>query len=187
MGKKISIDSATMMNKVFEVIEAKNIFNIPYNKINIITHPKSYIHSIVELNNGLIKFLAHNPDMKIPIINSIYENKKVVLSKAINFKILNNLNFRKINHTQFPFVKILNKLPSYNSLYETAIITTNDFYVNLFLNKKIDYLSMLSSIKKILNHKNLIKYKKIRVNNVSQVVNFREELSSKLQNLVYKN
>ena len=187
MGKKISIDSATMMNKVFEVIEAKNIFNIPYNKINIITHPKSYIHSIVELNNGLIKFLGHNPDMKIPIINSIYENKKTILSKAINFKILNNLNFRKINHTQFPFVKILNKLPSYNSLYETAIITTNDFYVNLFLNKKIDYLSMLSSIKKILNHKNLIKYKKIRVKNVSQVVNFREELSSKLQNLVYKN
>jgi 1-deoxy-D-xylulose-5-phosphate reductoisomerase len=187
MGKKISIDSATMMNKVFEVIEAKNIFNIPYNKINIITHPKSYIHSIVELNNGLIKFLAHNPDMKIPIINSIYENKKTILSNVINFKILNNLNFRKINHTQFPFVKILNKLPSYNSLYETAIITTNDFYVNLFLNKKIDYLSMLASIKKILNHKNLIKYKKIRVKNVSQVVNFREELSSKLQNLVYKN
>ena len=55
MGKKISIDSATMMNKVFEVIEAKNIFNIPYKKIEILIHPKSYIHAIIKFKNGLIK------------------------------------------------------------------------------------------------------------------------------------
>ena len=187
MGKKISIDSATMMNKVFEVIEAKNIFNIPYNKINIITHPKSYIHAIVEFNNGLIKFLAHTPDMKIPIINSIYENKRKISSNKINLEILNNLNLRKINPSQFPLIKILNKLPSYNSLYETAIITINDFYVNLFLNKEIDYSNMVINIKKNLNHKNLIKYKKIRIKNVHQIVNFSKELSFKLKKLVYKN
>jgi 1-deoxy-D-xylulose-5-phosphate reductoisomerase len=77
MGKKISIDSATMMNKVFEVIEAKNIFSISYKKIKIITHPKSYIHSIVKEHNGLIKILIHEPNMMIPIHNSIYlDNKK---------------------------------------------------------------------------------------------------------------
>ena len=58
MGKKISIDSATLMNKVFEVIEARNIFNIPYNKIKILIHPKSFIHSIIEFKNGLIKVLV---------------------------------------------------------------------------------------------------------------------------------
>ena len=73
MGKKITIDSATLMNKVFEVIEAKNIFNITYKKISILTHPKSYIHAIVKFKNGLTKILAHDPDMKIPIYNSLYK------------------------------------------------------------------------------------------------------------------
>ena len=75
MGKKITIDSATLMNKVFEVIEAKNIFNINYKKISILTHPKSYIHAIVKFKNGIIKILIHEPDMKIPILNSIYQKK----------------------------------------------------------------------------------------------------------------
>ena len=58
MGKKITIDSATMMNKVFEVIEAKKIFNIDYNKISILTHPKSYVHAIIKFNNGLTKIFS---------------------------------------------------------------------------------------------------------------------------------
>ena len=60
MGKKISIDSATMMNKVFEIIEAKKIFNIPYKKLEILIHPKSYVHAIIKFNNGLIKIIAHD-------------------------------------------------------------------------------------------------------------------------------
>ena len=71
MGNKISIDSCTMMNKVFEVIEAKHLFNIPYEKISILTHPDSYIHAIVKFKNGLIKIMAHDTTMKIPIFNSI--------------------------------------------------------------------------------------------------------------------
>ena len=74
MGKKISIDSATMVNKVFEVIEAKNIFSFDYNKISILTHPKSYVHTIIKFKNGLTKLLLHDPDMKIPIYNSIYSS-----------------------------------------------------------------------------------------------------------------
>ena len=57
MGKKITIDSATLMNKVFEVIEAKNIFNIDYDKISILTHPKSYLHAIVNFKNGLVQII----------------------------------------------------------------------------------------------------------------------------------
>ena len=72
MGKKISIDSATLMNKVFEVIEAKNIFNLSYKDISILTHPKSYVHAIVKFKNGLTKILVHDPDMKILIQNSLY-------------------------------------------------------------------------------------------------------------------
>ena len=73
-GKKISVDSATMINKVYEVIEAKNIFNLPYNKINILIHPNSYVHALLKFNNGLIKIVVHDTTMKIPIFNTLYNN-----------------------------------------------------------------------------------------------------------------
>ena len=76
MGKKISIDSATLMNKVFEVIEAQRIFNIERRKFKILIHPNSYVHAIIKFNNGLVKFLAHDTSMIIPIFNSIYFKKK---------------------------------------------------------------------------------------------------------------
>ena len=87
MGKKITIDSATLMNKVFEVIEAKNIFNLDYSKILILTHPKSYLHAITKFKNGLTKLLLHDPDMKIPIYNSIYSsNTKSIKTHSLNLK-----------------------------------------------------------------------------------------------------
>ena len=76
MGKKITIDSATMMNKIFEVIEAKKIFNIESKKLEVIIHPKSHIHAIVHFKTGLTKFLAHETTMEIPIINSLYKNNE---------------------------------------------------------------------------------------------------------------
>ena len=81
MGKKISVDSSTMINKVYEVIEAKNIFNIPYKSIKIIIHPNSYIHGIIKFKNGLIKLIAHDTTMKIPIFNTLYFNqcKKIMI------------------------------------------------------------------------------------------------------------
>ncbi|MBT7095066.1 MAG: 1-deoxy-D-xylulose-5-phosphate reductoisomerase, partial [Bacteroidetes bacterium] len=70
MGDKITIDSATMMNKVFEIIEAKKIFDLSYKQLEILIHPKSYLHAIVKFNNGLSKLLVHDTNMTIPIFNS---------------------------------------------------------------------------------------------------------------------
>ena len=72
-GKKNTIESATMMNKLFEVIEAQKLFNIPDSKIEIIVHPESLVHAIVKLNNGLIKFIYHETSMIIPLANAIFE------------------------------------------------------------------------------------------------------------------
>ena len=72
MGKKISIDSSTLMNKVFEVIEAQRIFKLPISKFKILIHPKSYLHSIVKFHDGTTKFLIHDTNMIIPIFNSLY-------------------------------------------------------------------------------------------------------------------
>ena len=177
MGKKISIDSATMMNKVFEVIEAKNIFNLNYNQISILIHPKSYVHSLIEFKNGLIKIIAHKPVMTIPIKNSLYSYDVKLINKPMNLETLNNLNLRYINSSQFPLVKILNKLPKFNSLYETALVCINDFFVNLFLKKKINFDELINNINKFAFKKEILRFRKIPVKNVDQINKFRNNLS----------
>jgi len=128
MGKKISIDSATLINKVFEVIEAKKIFNLNLKKFEILLHPDSYVHAIVKFKNGLTKILLHDTDMKIPIFNSIYFNKKKnYKSKSLDFKKVNNFNFKKANSKQFMSINILKKFKQFkNSLYETVLVSAND-------------------------------------------------------------
>jgi 1-deoxy-D-xylulose-5-phosphate reductoisomerase len=182
MGKKISVDSCSMMNKVFEVIEAKNIFNISYKKISILIHPKSYIHSLVKFNNGQIKFLAHEPDMKIPIHNSLYMNNyKYIKTKNINIDILNNLKFSQINHKDFPLIKILNKLPMFNSLYETILVTINDYFVTKFLEGEINYISMLDLIYEYSKLKAFNKFKNLPVKNLYDIKQARQFAFSKFR------
>jgi 1-deoxy-D-xylulose-5-phosphate reductoisomerase len=170
MGKKITIDSSTMMNKVFEIIEAKNIFNIPYEKISILTHPNSYVHAIIQFENGLTKMLIHETDMTIPIFNSIYQNKKkIYTNKDLNIELLNSLDFKKINKKIFPLINILKILPNKNSLYETALITINDFFVNKFLEGRISYNFMVKSIYKNANSHEFKKLRNIKVKNLTQI------------------
>mgnify|MGYP001321297136 CR=1 FL=1 len=184
MGKKITIDSATLMNKVFEVIEAKNIFNIDYDKISILTHPKSYLHAIVNFKNGLVKLLMHEPDMKIPILNSIYDSiLKDNSSKSINLEIINNLNLKPIDLEKFPLVKILKNLPKNNSLYETVLITVNDFFVYKFLEKKIDFNKLIKFISIFSSLKEFQKYKRIRPKNAHEIYKLRDYVSLKLSSL----
>ena len=184
MGKKITIDSATLMNKVFEVIEAKNIFDIGYDKISILTHPKSYVHTIIKFKNGLSKFLIHEPDMTIPIYNSIYfEKSKNIKSSPLDFKTLNNLNLNKVEKNKFPLVKILDKLPKYPSLFETVLITTNDYLVYKFLDRKINFQDLTKLINKVSNLKEFQKFKKIKPRNIKQIYNLRDYVHLKLNAL----
>ena len=184
MGKKITIDSATLMNKVFEVIEAKNIFNLSYNRISILTHPSSYIHAILKFKNGLSKFLIHEPDMKIPIHNSIYQNpNKNIKSKSLNFNILNNLSLKKVDEIKFPLVRLLKKMPKQTSLFETILITVNDYLVYKFLDEKITFQNLTKLIYKISNMREFNKYKKIKPKNVDDIYRLRDYVSLKLSTL----
>ena len=184
MGKKITIDSATLMNKLFEVIEAKNIFNLSYDKISILTHPKSYIHAIIKFKNGLNKMLIHDPDMKIPIYNSLYfPNINDYKNLNLNLDILNDLNLKKVDTKKFPLVRLLKKLPNSPSLYETVLITINDYFVYKFLDKKINYKKLISNIYKISNLKGFKKYKKIKPKNVKEIYNLRDYVHLKLDTL----
>ena len=94
MGKKISIDSSTLMNKLFEVAEAEKLFNIPNNKLRILIHPESLVHAIVEFNNGLKKFIYHDTSMVIPLANAIFENN---LNIEDFLKLKKKLYFKKLN------------------------------------------------------------------------------------------
>ena len=184
MGKKITIDSSTLMNKVFEVIEAKNIFNLDYNKISILTHPKSYLHAITKFKNGLTKILLHDPDMKIPIYNSIYSSDiKSIKTHSLNLKILNNLELKEVDKKKFPLVKLLKKLPNSPSLFETVLITVNDYLVFKFLDKKINFQKLTKLIYKISNLKEFQKYKKIMPRNIKQIYNLRDYVHLKLNTL----
>jgi len=184
MGKKISIDSSTMMNKVFEVIEAKNIFNLKYNNIKILIHPKSYVHTILKLTNGLIKILVHDPNMKIPIFNSLYLNQnKKIISKNLDLSLLNDLELSIPSIKQFPLIKILSHLPEFNSLYETALITINDFFVYKFLEKKITFFLLISYIYKFSKLPDFYKFTKIPVKNISDINKTRNYVSSKLRTI----
>jgi 1-deoxy-D-xylulose-5-phosphate reductoisomerase len=185
MGKKISIDSATMMNKVFEIIEAKKIFNISYSKLNILVHPKSYIHGVVKFNDGMIKIIAHDTDMKIPIFNTIYDNN-FIETKEIDLKKLNNLNFSKVNFKRFPLVKIISYLPDKNTLFETLIVSANDELVKLFLNNKIKFTEISTILFKFLRSPEFIKYKKIQPNNVENIKKLNEYVRFKINQSVYK-
>ena len=184
MGKKITIDSATLMNKVFEVIEAKNIFDISYDKISILTHPKSYVHTIIKFKNGLSKFLIHEPDMMIPIYNSIYiEENKSFDSSPLDFKILNDLNLKKVEKNKFPLVGLLNGLPKYSSLFETVLITVNDYLVYRFLEKKINFQKLTKLIYKISNLRDFQKFKKIKPKSVGQIYKLRNYVHLKVKSL----
>ncbi len=184
MGKKITIDSSTLINKVFEVIEAKNLFNLNYNQLGIIIHPKSYIHAIIKFTDGMIKIIAHDTTMEIPIFNSIFSShKKIIKTKKINFEKLNNPNLIKVDKKKFSSVKILNKLSNNNSLYETALVAANDELVSQFLENKIKYNEITPKLLKIMSRTDIRKLKKILPTKVSEVINTSINVRNKIISL----
>ena len=184
MGAKISVDSATMMNKVFEIIEAQRIFKIDFKKLNVLIHPKSYVHAIVKFKNGLIKILIHDTDMRIPIFNSIYGDKgNFYKKKDIDLNILNNLNFQKINYQKFPLMKIINKINNNSTLFETVLVSANDELVDLFLNKKISFQEISINLNKIINSKEFHHYKFVKPKKIAEINELNDYVRLKTQSL----
>tara|TARA_B100000780_G_C21098761_1_gene443293 strand:+ start:695 stop:1873 length:1179 start_codon:yes stop_codon:yes gene_type:complete len=185
MGKKISVDSATLMNKVFEVIEAQRIFNLPLSKFKILIHPNSYVHAIVKFTNGITKFLIHDTSMEIPIFNSLYFDNsfKKLKSKAIDFDKINNLNFTEVINSKFPSVNLLKKIPDKISLFETVLVSANDYLVESFLNKKISYPEIYRILNIITNQKEFIKLKEIKPFSLDQIQKLSKYVALKTKTL----
>ena len=181
MGKKISIDSATMINKVYEVIEAKKIFNIKYKKIKILIHPKSYVHAILKFDNGLTNIIVHDTTMKVPIFNTLFlNNNRELKTKKINTNILNNLDLKNVDTTRFPMVKLFNFLPDIHSLFETVIVAANDKLVESFLNNKIKFTDIQKKLLKIIKKKEFQKFKSISPKNINDITNLNDYVRLKI-------
>ena len=185
MGKKISVDSATLMNKVFEVIEAKRIFNLPLSKFKILIHPNSYVHAILKFTNGTTKILIHDTTMEIPIFSSLYfdDIRKKIKSKEIDFDKINNLNFTEVNNSKFPSINFLKKIPNNISLFETVLVSANDTLVELFLNKQIAYLDIYKILNIITSQKEFTKMKLIKPSSLGQINKLSEYVALKINTL----
>ena len=179
MGKKISIDSATMVNKIFELIEAKNIFNIHYKKLSILIHPASYIHAIIKYRSGLSKIILHDTDMKIPIFNSLnYPLIKEYKDKIIDINKLNKLELSETNSKRFPSLKILNYLPLKYSLFETVLVSANDELVNQFLKKQIKFTDISKKLLNIVRSQKFKKYKGLQPKKIDDIIKLNRYVRS---------
>ena len=165
MGKKISIDSATLMNKILESVEAQKLFSISQKKIKLVIHPESLVHAAIEYKNGLTKFLYHKTNMIIPLANAILE-KNLDIENFLSLKdkkkdeiSLKSLNFFEVDKKRYPIFKLKDRINEHNS---TPIIinAVNEILVDQFLKKKIPFNSFYHYISKVLNDRN---YKKFAV------------------------
>ena len=190
MGKKITIDSATMINKIFELNEAQKLFDIPINKIDFLIHPNSLIHAVAELKNGLTKFIYHETSMTIPLANAIYDSALEIdyFYKSKSRKIkkrFENLIFKDTSEVNFPIIRLKKRLNEHPS---TPIIinASNEILVDQFLNKKIPFLSIFKIIFSILNNRNYRKYAIRNPKNINQIYTIdqwaRETTINKIQN-----
>ena len=161
-GKKITIDSSTLINKLLELIEAHKLFKIPSKKLDIIIHPDSLVHAVVQFKNGLTKFIFHETSMIVPLANAIFENKLNIdefykNNKNLNLNHQKDILFKRLNHKIFPIIKIKKRITAYQS---TPIIinSANEILVDQFLKKNIPFLAIPKIIMSIMRDSNYRKY-----------------------------
>ena len=172
MGKKISIDSSNLMNKVLEQIEAYRLFPFQREKYQIIIHPQSMIHAIVIFKNGQTKFLYHETDMKIPIANAIFENnfteKNFINTNKNILKEFENFQFKQVDKKKFPIVTLLKKYSSKNS-GPIILNASNEVLVSKFIDGLISFKSIYFYLKAVLRHKDYKKYAIKRLPNINEI------------------
>jgi len=155
MGKKISIDSATLMNKGLEVIEARWFFDIPADRIDVVIHPQSYIHSMVQFIDGTIQAQMSEHDMKLPIQHALtYPERKRNNYPVIDLVKIKQLTFKNPNFKKFPCLKLAYKAIEMGGTMPAVLNAANEITVNAFLNEKIKIIEIPSIIQAVMkSHK----------------------------------
>ena len=183
MGKKISIDSATLTNKLLELMEARNIFSLGLNKFSIFIHPDSYIHSVIKFKNGLTKFILHDTDMRIPIENTLNNSfNKTLNKKNLNLKKLNNLKLDTVNISRYPIINLLKNIPNHHSLFDTVIVCSNEIIVDAFINKLIKFNEISKLMLKIASNKEFDQLKNSEPSSITDILEINTRIKILLSN-----
>jgi len=153
MGKKVTIDSATLMNKALEAIEASWLFSIPLTKIDIVIHPQSVIHSLVEFVDGSLKAQLSAPDMRFAIQYALSYPERLANNRLprIDLPLLNSLTFDRINYSMFPCLQLGLNAGKKGGTYPAVLCAADEIAVQLFLEKRIDFGQIAEIIDKILS------------------------------------
>ncbi len=181
MGYKNSIDSATLVNKCLELIEAHYLFDIPYSKLDILVHPQAIVHSVVEYNNFTSHFNLFKNDMKIPILNFLMFSDGRYKLNNLNLNLsrsdFNSLEFENIKLSTFPIYKIFKKIDKNRPENLIKFNIGNEYAINLFKNKIIRYTDICKIIKNVLS---LNLYSSL--NTIKDIIKYHEQIQKKLQN-----
>ena len=151
MGKKVSIDSATLMNKGLEVIEAHWLFGIPINKIEILIHPQSYVHALVQYHDGSIISQISNRDMRIPIQYALNYPERIENDfPRINLAKIGQLTFKKLNSKRFPSIGLCYEVIKKGGTFPAVLNAANEVAVNAFLNQSLSFNHIIDVVSKVL-------------------------------------
>ena len=177
MGYKNSIDSATLVNKCLELIEAHYLFDMPFNNMEILIHPEALVHSIVDFDNYVTQFNLFQNDMSIPILNFLSQSKIKYKynDKKYFIKRYNNLNFIDVKEDIFPIYKYFNIINKKRPENLIKFNIGNEFAVNLYKDNKIKYTDIYKIIKKVTS---LNLYSSI--NTIKDIIQYHEEVEKKL-------
>lgn len=157
MGRKITIDSATMVNKGLEVIEAKWLFDVDFDKIQVVVHPQSIIHSMVEYVDGAVMAQLGMPDMKLPIQYALYyPNRRVMNNNKLDFYKLGSISFEEPDMDTFSGLKLAYEVGRTGGSLPTVYNAANEKTVELFLNNKIKFLDIYKIIEKCVDKHSVI-------------------------------
>ncbi len=190
MGKKITVDSSTLVNKILELIEAQKLFNISEKKLDVIIHPDSLVHAVVIFNNGITKMVYHPTTMIVPIANAIFDGKlnidEFYKKKIKKEKDIENLFFQKVDSKKFPVINLKHKVnehPSSSIIFNAA----NEVLVDQFLKKKIPYGAIIKGLSHILRDRNYKKYAIRKAETLNQITAIdywaRKTIISKIANV----
>lgn len=161
MGKRITVDSATLVNKGFEVIEAHNFFGIGLDKIHVVIHKESAIHALAEFKDNSLLACIYPPDMKMPISYALYYPRRFNSGKNVNFKSKFSLSFKPIDYSKYPLFKMILDAAKRKDNSLVILNACDEVAIDYFLKKKIKFTDIHKALRYIFKNYPRRKIKKI--------------------------
>ncbi|MDR3012182.1 MAG: 1-deoxy-D-xylulose-5-phosphate reductoisomerase [Chitinispirillales bacterium] len=181
MGPKITVDSSTLMNKGFEVIEAHHLFALPYSKLRVCVHPQSIIHSLVEFHDGSVLAQLGLPDMELPIQYALSWPERLPISgKRLNLSDIRNLEFFEPDMGRFPCLRLCIEAGKIGGTAPAVVNAANEIAVDLFLNKKIGFTDIAKIVESELN-----RHHPVEIDSVEVVMGIDGDVRERVSALIF--